>query len=238
MKALIIRELQSFFSSIVGYLVIGFFLLLNGVFLWYIDTPYNILQSGYNDLSSYFLLAPWLLLFLIPAVTMRIFSDEIRLGTIELLLTKPLSLSQIVLGKYLGAVFLFVIALAPTVLYITINNYALEGNTIDWSSTLGSYMGLFLLAAAYASIGICASVLSENQIVCFLVTVAFCALFYFGFDMIATITQLSFIERLGMQSHFESMSKGVIDTRDILYFASFISVFLLTTNYLLNKKRK
>ncbi|WP_372472969.1 gliding motility-associated ABC transporter permease subunit GldF [Capnocytophaga sp. ARDL2] len=237
MKALIIRELQSFFGSVVGYLVIGIFLLLNGLFLWYIDSPYNVLQSGYNDLSPYFSLAPWLLLFLIPAVTMRIFSDEMRLGTIELLMTKPLSLFQIVLGKYLGAVLLFVIALIPTFLYTSINGYALDGTSIDWSSTIGSFVGLFLLAAAYTSIGVCTSALSENQIVCFLLAVVGCALFYFGFDVLSNLSGLSFIERLGMQSHFESLSKGVIDSRDVVYFASFIAVFLLGTTYLLNKKR-
>ena len=155
MKSIALREIKSFFGSPIGYLVIAIFLLLNGSFLWVFDGEYNILQSGFADLSPFFTLAPWILIFLIPAVTMRSFSDEKKQGTIELLLTKPLSVWQIVNGKFLGSFLLIVIALVPTLVYVYVI-YGLgmpEGN-IDMGSTMGSYFGLLFLIAAYTAIGI------------------------------------------------------------------------------------
>jgi ABC-2 type transport system permease protein len=179
MKSIALREIKSFFGSPIGYLVIAIFLLLNGLFLWVFDGEYNILQSGFADLSPFFTLSPWILIFLIPAVTMRSFSDEKKQGTIELLLTKPLSIWQIVNGKLLGSFLLIEIALVPTLdyVYVITSLGSPEGN-IDLGSTMGSYFGLLFLVAAYTAIGIYTSTLSENQIVAFLLSVFLCFIFY------------------------------------------------------------
>ena len=232
MKAILLREIKSFFGSPIGYLVIAIFLLLNGLFLWIFDGEYNILNSGFADLSPFFTLAPWILIFLIPAVTMRSFSDEMKQGTLELLLTKPLSIWQIVNGKFFGAMVLIVIAIIPTFIYVkVISSLGMPEGNIDMGSTMGSYFGLLFLIASYCAIGIFTSTLSNNQIVGFILSVFLCFLFYFGFEGLATtIPSLeNFISKLGMDNHFKSMSRGVLDTRDILYFVSLTILFLSLT---------
>ncbi|MBC5838118.1 gliding motility-associated ABC transporter permease subunit GldF [Flavobacterium muglaense] len=234
MKAILLREIKSFFGSPIGYLVIALFLILNGLFLWVFQGEYNILNTGFADMSPFFTLSPWILIFLIPAVTMRSFSDEKKQGTLELLLTKPLSVWEIVNGKFLAAMLLIVMAIVPTVIYV----YAIyglgnpEGN-IDMGSTIGSYFGLLFLIAAYSSIGIFTSTLSDNQIVAFIIAVFLCFFFFFAFEGLASLVpDLSgFITALGMQDHFKSMSRGVIDTRDVLYFTSITILFLSLTVY-------
>jgi len=237
MTAIIKKEINSFFASPIGYLVIGIFLVLNGLFLWVFGGNYNIFDSGFADLAPFFELAPWILLFLIPAVTMRAFSDELKLGTLELLLTKPLALRNIVFGKYLGSVILLVIALAPTLLYIlTISALGNPEGNWDVGSTIGSYIGLFFLAAAYTAIGIFGSSLSSNQIVAFLISVFLCFALYYGFEGLATLDFAFPLDKLGMKSHFDSVSRGVIDTRDLVYFLSITAIFLIFTVYKLNKR--
>ena len=236
MKSIVLREIKSFFGSPIGYLVIAIFLILNGLFLWVFEGDYNILNSGFADLTPFFTLSPWILVFLIPAVTMRSFSDEKKQGTLELLLTKPLSVWEIVNGKFLGAVLLICIAIIPTFIYVmAISSLGMPEGNIDIGSTLGSYFGLVFLVGAYAAIGLFTSTLSDNQIVAFIIAVFLCFLFYFGFEALATVlpTFSNTIAYLGMQDHFKSMSRGVLDTRDILYFSSIIIVFLsLTVNQL------
>jgi len=232
MKALLLREIKSFFGSPIGYLVIAIFLLLNGLFLWVFEGDFNILNSGYADLAPFFTLAPWILIFLIPAVTMRSFSDEKKQGTLELLLTKPLSIWQIVNGKFLGALLLIVIAIIPTFIYVyVISGLGMPVGNIDMGSTIGSYFGLLFLISAYSSIGIFTSALSDNQIVAFILSVFFCFFFYFGFEGISSYVSGfdAFISGFGMESHFKSMSRGVLDTRDILYFVSITLLFLSFT---------
>ena len=232
MKALLFREIKSFFGSPIGYLVIAIFLILNGLFLWIFDGEYNILNSGFADLSPFFTISPWILIFLIPAVTMRSFSDEMKQGTLELLLTKPLSIWQIVNGKFFGAVLLIVIAIIPTFIYVyVISSLGMPEGNIDMGSTIGSYFGLLFLISGYSAIGIFTSTLSDNQIVAFLLAVFLCFFFYFGFDGIANYLPSieNFISNLGMNSHFKSMSRGVIDTRDLLYFVSITILFLSLT---------
>jgi ABC-2 type transport system permease protein len=232
MKSIALREIKSFFGSPIGYLVIAIFLSLNGLFLWVFDGEYNILQSGFADLSPFFTLAPWILIFLIPAVTMRSFSDEKKQGTIELLLTKPLSIWQIVNGKFLGSFLLIVIALVPTLVYVyVISSLGSPEGNIDLGSTMGSYFGLLFLVAAYTAIGIYTSTLSENQIVAFLLSVFLCFIFYYGFQGIANYAKgfEEVISKFGMEYHFKSMSRGVIDTRDVLYFLSVSFLFLSFT---------
>ena len=234
MKSIVLREIKSFFGSPIGYLVIAIFLLLNGLFLWVFEGDFNILNSGFADLSPFFTLAPWIFIFLIPAVTMRSFSDEKKQGTIELLLTKPLSIWQIVLGKFLGCFFLIVIALIPTLIYVyVISSLGMPQGNIDMGSTTGSYFGLLFLIAGYTAIGTFTSTLSENQIVAFILSVFLCFVFYFGFQGIASFfTNFEdVIAGLGMEYHFKSMSRGVLDTRDILYFISCSVLFLSFTVY-------
>lgn len=232
MKTIALQEIKSFFGSPIGYLVIALFLLFNGLFLWVFDGEYNILQSGFADLSPFFTLSPWIILFLIPAVTMRSFSDEKKQGTIELLLTKPLSIWQIVNGKFLGAFLLIVAALVPTLVYVyVINSLGMPEGNIDMGRTIGSYFGLLFLVATYTAIGIFTSTLSENQIVAFLISVLLCFLFYYGFEGISNYVKVfeNGISRLGMEYHYKSMSQGVIDSRDILYFLSVSFLFLSLT---------
>ena len=234
MKSIVLREIKSFFGSPIGYLVIAIFLIINGLFLWVFEGEYNILNTGFADLTPFFTLAPWILIFLIPAVTMRSFSDEKKQGTLELLLTKPLSIWQIVNGKFLGALLLIVMAIIPTFIYVAvISSLGMPEGNIDMGSTIGSYFGLLFLIAAYSAIGIFTSTLSDNQIVAFIVAVFLCFFFYFGFEGLAAVVPnvSSIIASLGMQDHFKSMSRGVLDTRDILYFTSITVVFLSFTVY-------
>lgn len=240
MLALLKKEINSFFASPIGYLVIAMFLLLNGLFLWVFKGDFNILDNGFADLSSFFLLAPWILIFLVPAITMRSFSDEKKQGTLELLLTKPLSHLQIVLGKYLGALLLIIIALLPTLLYVyTVSELGNPTGNLDMGSVIGSYFGLLFLAAAYTAIGVFASILSDNQIVAFIIAVFICFFFYFGFEGLANYNMFGdalYLEKLGMDDHFKSMSRGVLDTRDLLYFISVIALFIWLTTLKLNTK--
>jgi ABC-2 type transport system permease protein len=234
MKAILFKEFRSFFGSPIGYLVIALFLLLSGLYLWVFDGPNNILQSGFADMSPFFTIAPWILLFLIPAVTMRSFSDEKKQGTLELLLTKPLSVWEIVNGKFLAAFILLLIAIIPTLVYVKVlYNLGIPEGNIDFGSTIGSYFGLLFLMASYTAIGIFTSTLSENQIVAFLLSVLLCFVFYFGFEAISQLKIFGFmdtiISKMGMDSHFKSMSRGIIDTRDITYFVSISILFLSFT---------
>jgi ABC-2 type transport system permease protein len=231
MFAILKKEINSFFASPIGYLVIAIFLLLNGLFLWLFKGEFNILDNGFADLSSFFLLAPWILIFLIPAVTMRSFSDEKKQGTLELLLTKPISKLHIVLGKYFGALALILIALLPTLLYVyTVNQLGSPQGNLDVGSTLGSYFGLLFLVAAYTAIGLFASSITDNQIVAFITSVFLCFLFYIGFQGIADFMSSTFVEQLGMSAHYKSMSRGVLDTRDIVYFLSITILFIFFTS--------
>ncbi|OGS80129.1 MAG: gliding motility-associated ABC transporter permease subunit GldF [Flavobacteria bacterium RIFCSPLOWO2_12_FULL_31_7] len=234
MKALLLREIKSFFGSPIGYLVIAIFLLLNGLFLWVFDGDFNILNSGYADMSPFFKLSPWILIFLIPSVTMKSFSDEKKQGTLEILFTKPLSLWEIVNGKFLGAFILILIAIIPTLFYVFIvSSFTSAQSTFDYGSTIGSYFGLLFLIGAYTSIGVFTSTLSDNQIVAFIVAVFLCFFFYFGFDGLSNLFGgfSSIIKTLGMDFHFKSMSRGVLDTRDIIYFISVTILFLAGTVY-------
>ncbi len=234
MKSIVFREIKSFFGSPIGYLVIAIFLIINGLFLWVFEGDYNILNTGFADLTPFFTLSPWILIFLIPAVTMRSFSDEKKQGTLELLLTKPLSIWQIVNGKFLGAFLLIIMAIIPTLIYVAvISDLGMPSGNIDMGSTIGSYFGLLFLIATYCAIGIFTSTLSDNQIVAFIIAVFMCFFLYFGFEGLATISPAftNFISALGMQNHYKSMSRGVIDTRDILYFGSATVLFLSLTVY-------
>lgn len=225
------KEFNSFFSSAIAYLVMGIFLLINGLFLWVFNDDFNILNAGFADLNGFFYLAPWVLLFLIPAITMKTFAGEFQSGTIEILITKPISVWSIIFGKFLAVLSLVIMAILPTVVYI-FSVYRLGNPTgnIDLGSTIASYIGLLLLVCSYASIGVFTSTLSKNQIIAFLLGLLITFLLYYGFDSISTLFENSHsIKLFGMNEHYKSMSRGVIDTRDIFYFLSITTFFLFIT---------
>lgn len=236
MIAILNKEIRSFFSSTTGYLVVGLFLIVCGLFLFVFDGGYNILDNGFADLSPFFNLAPWIFIFLIPAITMKSFAEENKQGTMEILLTRPIGLWNLVWGKYLGAFFLAVIAIIPTVVYVyTVSQLGNPPGNFDIGATLGSYFGLFLLAFSYTAIGIFSSALTNNQITAFIVAVFLCFFLFFAFEGMAGYNVFGDsaygIEYLGMSFHYKSMSRGVIDTRDIIYFLSIITLFLSLTFY-------
>ncbi|MFP4846285.1 gliding motility-associated ABC transporter permease subunit GldF [Winogradskyella sp. PE311] len=240
MLAILKKEINTFFASPIGYLVIGVFLVLNGLFLWVFKGEFNLLDSGIASLSGFFLLSPWILIFLVPAVTMRSFSDEKKQGTLELLVTKPISHFQIVLGKFFGAFLLIILTLVPTLLYVyTVSQLGNSEGNLDLGSTVGSYFGLLFLVSAYTAIGIFASTLSDNQIVAFIIAVFICFFLFFGFEGLsnyALLGDLVHLENLGMSAHYNSMSRGVIDTRDLIYFLSITITFLLFTKLRIQKQ--
>tara|TARA_R110002049_G_scaffold126847_1_gene283108 strand:+ start:1094 stop:1825 length:732 start_codon:yes stop_codon:yes gene_type:complete len=234
MIAIFKREIQSFFTSPIGYLVVGLFLVLNGLFLWVFKGPFNIFEYGFADLGNFFLLAPWVFLFLIPAITMKSFSEEKKLGTLELLFIKPISLWETVIGKFLGTFCLALIAILPTLLYVyTISQLGVTIGNLDMGMVLGSYFGLLFLIASYTAIGLFASTLSENQIVAFIIGMVLCFVMLYGFESLSTILppgpMILFVEQLGMKAHFESIARGVLDTRDIIYFTGLTLFFLYLT---------
>lgn len=232
MKAILKKEFNSFFASPIAYLVIGVFLVLNGLFLWIFKDEFNILNAGFADLNSFFYLAPWIFLFLIPAITMKSFADEYNNGTIEILKTAPISDWQIILGKFYASLLLVIVALIPTLIYVyTIYQLGNPVGNIDFGSTIGSYIGLLFLASTYVSIGLFTSTLSKNQIVAFLLAVFITFFFYYGFDAISTTldTESFAIKKFGINEHFKSISRGVIDTRDLIYFISITVFFLFIT---------
>ncbi len=232
MLAILKKDFNSFFASPIAYLVIGIFLLVNGLFLWVFNDDFNILNAGFADLTSFFYLAPWVLLFLVPAITMKTFADEFQSGTIEILKTRPITNSQIVLGKFFAVLLLIIIAIIPTYIYVyTVNQLGNPIGNIDYGSTIGSYVGLLLLASSYASIGVFTSSISKNQIVAFLLAVFIVFFFYYGFDAVSNLFgNYSYTLKLfGMNEHFKSISRGVLDTRDVFYFLSIIVFFLFIT---------
>lgn len=243
MKAIFFKEINSFFSSTIGYLVVGIFLIICGLFLWVFTGEFNILDNGFANLSPFFLLAPWVFLFLIPAITMRSIAEEKKQGTLETLLTQPITKWQLVLGKYFGAFALSILAIIPTLLYVyAISELGSTPSNYDLGVILGSYVGLLLLSATYTSIGIFASSLTENQIVSFILAVLLCFLLYFAFDGISNLAIFNLetygIEYLGLSYHYKSISRGVIDTRDLIYFISIIFLFLSLTKFNLEKENK
>ena len=234
------KELNQFFSNLTGYIAIILFLLINGVFLFMLNDS-SIFEFGYASLDKFFELAPWILMFLVPAITMRSLSDEFKAGTFEILKTKPLSSWQIVLGKYFSILVVLLLAILPTVIYIiTIKVLAAQGG-IDSGGITGSYIGLFLLAAVFAAIGLCCSGFTSNAVVAFLISAFSCLLIYFGFNALSKLSFFAngldyYIEMLGIDFHYRSISRGVLDSRDLVYFLSIIFLFLLITVKNLHKK--
>ena len=242
MKSILIKELNSFFSSPIGYLVIGVYLVINGLFLWVFNGEFNILHAGFADLNSYFFLAPWIFIFLIPAITMRSFSEEINTGTIEIIKTKPITNWEIILGKYLGALILVILAIIPTLIYVcSIYQLGNPIGNIEFGTTFGSFVGLLFLASAYTAIGVFSSTISKNQIVSFIIAVIISFFLFYGFEAISTLNLVGnfdyTLKSFGMSEHFNSISKGVIDTRDLIYFISVTAIFLIFTNFRIHNEK-
>ncbi|MCB0779770.1 MAG: gliding motility-associated ABC transporter permease subunit GldF [Flavobacteriales bacterium] len=239
MRALIVKEVRGFLGSLIGHIVIVVFLLLTGLFLWVF--PDNLLDLGYADLAPLFFIAPWVFLFLLPAVTMRSFSEEKRTGTMELLLTKPLTELQVVMAKYAAAVLLLALALLPTLVYVwSLSELAVPQGNIDTGATWGSYLGLLFLGSCFAAIGLFASSITENQIVSFLVAVFLCFIMFMGPDLLASFEAMGALEgpikAIGIQEHYRSISRGVVDLRDVLYFCGVIAIALLLTRTALQSR--
>lgn len=243
MFALLSKEIKSFLTSLIGYIVITVFLLAIGLFMWvFPGTDFNILENGYSNIDTLFVVAPWVFMFLIPAITMRSFAEEKKTGTIELLLTRPLTDMQIIMAKYLGGLSLVLFALLPTLIYYySVHQLGAPQGNIDTGGMWGSYTGLLFLGGAFVSVGIFASSISDNQIVSFILSMFLCFFCYMGFESVSAIQVFGgfdhLIQQLGINAHYLSMSRGVLDTRDIVYFLSFISFFLLLTKTILEKRK-
>jgi len=242
MLAIFRKEVRGFFSSLTGYIVIVVFLLINSLFMWVFPGEWNVLDSGYAGLDTIFFLSPWIFLFLVPAVTMKMIAEERRLGTLELLYTKPVSERGIVYGKYLASVVLVIMALLPGIFYY-ISVYILgevPGN-IDKGGTMGAFIGLFFLAAVYASAGLFASSLTDNQVVAFIIAVLLSFFLFMGFDSFAYLPGLKkvdeFVISLGINEHYKSISRGVIDIRDIIYFIAVVLIFNEATRLVLLSRK-
>ena len=242
MWALFLKEIRSFLSSLTGYIVMIIFLAITGLFLWVIPSESNILDYGYANLDGLFIIGPFVFLFLVPAVTMRSFADERKSGTIELLFTRPLTDFQIVWAKYLAAVMLVLFSLIPTLIYyVTVYRLGIPPGNIDSGGFWGSFIGLFLLGAVFASIGIFSSAVSDNPVVSFVLAVIISAFMYLGFEFIYSLEWFGnidlFIKSLGISDHYSSISRGVVDTRDLIYFFSVIGLFLFLTKFSLSARK-
>jgi ABC-2 type transport system permease protein len=232
------KEFNGFLHSLIAYLVIGIFLTAMGLLIWVFPET-SVLDYGYADLDTLFSMAPYVFTFLIPAITMKSFAEERKLGTLELLLTKPLTDWDIVLGKFFAAFALVVVALLPTLIYyFSIVKLGNPVGNIDTAAVVGSYVGLLFLAAIFCAIGIFTSTLSNNQIVAFLLAAFFSFLMYTGFDSLSSFagSQALLVKQFGILYHYESLGKGLIDTRDIIYSLSTAGLLLLFTKVVLGSR--
>ncbi|MCD4795290.1 MAG: gliding motility-associated ABC transporter permease subunit GldF [Bacteroidales bacterium] len=235
------KEISSFFGTLTGYIVISIFLIANSLFLWVFPGEYNVLDSGYANLDTLFFMAPWIFLFLVPAVTMRLFADEKRTGTIELLYTRPISDLQIIVAKYAAGIVLVIFSLIPSLLFfITVG---LLGDTvwnIDTGAFWGSFIGLFFLAAVYVAVGVFASSVTDSQIIAFLTSMIVSFFLFVGFEAVSNLELWGKfapnVENLGINSHYKSISRGVLDTRDIIYFIAVSLIFIFSAKAVLERK--
>jgi len=242
MYTLFKKEINSFLNSLIGYIVLIVFLVITGLFLWVFPVEFNIPDYGYASINGLFLIAPWVFLFLIPAITMRSFADERKGGTLELLYTKPITDVQILTSKFLASLTLVIIALIPTIIYyLSVYHLGLPKGNIDSGATWGSYIGLIFLGASFVAIGVFSSSLSDSQIVSFIISVFLCGFMYIGFEFIYTLSLFGsadlLVKSLGIQAHYASISRGVIDTKDLVYFLSVIGLFLLLTKVVMERRK-
>jgi len=231
MRALYLKEINSFLSSIIGYVFIIIYLIASGLFHWVLSFNTNLLEGAEADLIPFFNLSPVIFLILIPAITMRSIAEERRTGTIELLLTRPISDLKIILAKYFAGVSLLIIAIIPSIIYfISIYYLGKPVGIIDIGATFTSYIGLILLGSVFVAIGIFASSLTNSQIVAFILAMFLCWIFYDGFNLLGNFSQIGgldyIIQYIGIAFHYDSIKKGVIEISDLLYFVSVIVLFI------------
>ncbi len=234
------KELNVYFSSILGYLIIGIYLLINGLLLWVFNGPFNILEGGYATLENYFGLAPWVFLFLIPAISMRVFSDEIKSGMMELLIVRPISLVQLIWAKFFGTFTVTIFSILPTLVYLwSVRTLGSPVGNLDWGAAIGSFVGLLAIGAAYTAVALMASALTPNNVVAFVVGVALNFGMYLGFESLADLYKFSgwelTVRTLGMNEHYLSMARGVLDLRDVGYFIGVVFLFIGLTLGILAK---
>lgn len=236
------KEITEFFSSLTGYIVIIVFLLVNSLFMWIFPGELNILDSGYAGLDTLFIISPWVFLFLVPAVTMKMIAEEKRLGTIELIFSRPVTERGIVYGKYLASVALVILSLLPCLIfYISVCQLGETPGNLDKGAVLGASLGLFFLAAVYASAGLLASSLTDNQVIAFIIAVLVSFILFMGFDSFAYLPGLKkideFVIRLGINEHYKSISRGVIDINDVAYFIAIVVIFNEATRLVLLSRK-
>ncbi len=242
MLAIYFKEINAFFASLIGYIVVGVFLLLMGLVMWVFPDS-SVLSGSYASMDTLFSMAPLIFLFLIPAVTMRSFAEETQSGTIELLVTRPISDWQIVAGKYLACLTLVLFALIPTVLYyLTVYQLGAPKGNLDSGGILGSYIGLLFLASAFVAIGLFASSLTNNQIIAFILAAFLCFFVHMAFDFLSRLPIFfgktdDLVQAFGIQYHYNSISRGLVDSRDVVYFLSLTAVFLAATVLSLGRRR-
>lgn len=234
------KEFSGFLHSLIAYIVIGVFLIGVGLPVWVFPET-SVLEGGYADLGVLFSLAPYVFMFLIPAITMRSFAEEKKMGTLEFLFTKPLTEWQVIFGKYLASFVLMTVAVLPTlVYYFSVRQLGDPIANIDTPGVMGSYIGLILLGGVFCAIGIFASAISPNQIVSFLMAAMLCFILYYGFDSLAQLSLVGStglaVKQLGILYHFDSLGKGLIDSRDLIYFFSVTAIMLLLTKTVLSSR--
>lgn len=242
MKSLFLREIKSFLNSLIGYIIISVFLVITGLFLWVFPLDFNVLNMGYANLDGLFIIGPYVFLFLVPAITMKSFAEEKRSGTIEILFTKPLSDLEIILAKFFADITLLVISLIPTLIYFySVYQLGFPKGNLDQAAMWGSYLGLVFIGAAFISIGLFASSVTENQIISFVLALLLCGTMFIGFEFMYSLELFGsfdlFVKSLGMSQHYSSISRGVIDTRDVIYFLSVIAFFTLLSKVSLQSRK-
>ena len=235
------KDFSDFFNSLVAYITIGVFLLVTSLFLWVFPES-SILDYGYAGLDSLFSTVPYIFMFLIPAITMRSLAEEKKEGTFELLATRPLTDWQIILGKFFAAYAIVVLALLPTLIYyFSVYQLGITKGNIDTGAVIGSYIGLILLGGCFTAMGIFASSISKNQIIAFTIAVFLCFITFSGFDSLSQLLSLQSIDTIitgfGINQHYQSISRGVLDTRDLVYFLSFMALFLLITKTIMGGRK-
>lgn len=241
MLSIYLKEIRSFLSSLIAIIVIVVFLIANGLYIWVFKET-NILDYGYANIDPLFELAPIIFIFLISAITMRSFSEEKKTGTFETLTTKPISDMAIILGKFFAAITVVLFSILPTLLYYyTVKELALPKGNLDTGAIMGSYLGLIFLAAGYVSIGIFSSIITDNQIVSFIISMFLCFFIYLSFDYLNSFSLFKSnyfsVEWLGINFHYRNISRGVVDTRNIIYFLSLIIIFISLTKIKFNSRK-
>jgi ABC-2 type transport system permease protein len=240
MRHIFSKEFTGYLNSLIAYIVIGVFLTAMGLLVWVFPET-SVMEYGYADLGTFFSLAPFVFIFLIPAITMRSFAEEKRAGTMELLLTRPLHDWDIILGKYLASFALVAFSILPTIIYyFSLWLLGDPAGNIDTSGVMGSYIGLLLLGSVFCAIGLLASSLTSNQIVAFILAAFLCFLVFSGFDSLASLNlwsaQVLLVKQLGILYHYESLGKGLIDSRDLVYFVSASGLFLVITKTVISSR--